>query len=115
MYQGELLLLGGIVRQNNCVNHQDGSRVYAFPHRSFQEYLAAGELFDLPQSHQEAAVKAGDADWHDTLLFYAEYLREERDRLGLLLHALCPNKPLHCRWRRNSSVMRQCGTICELG
>lgn len=78
--------------QNNGVN-PDGSRVYAFPHRSFQEYLASREMLQQTQRHRKAAEQAGDADWHDTLLFYAEHFRQEPDDLGLLLQALCPSEP----------------------
>ena len=79
-----LLQKHGIDAQNN--------REYVFPHRSFQEYLAAG-FFDQNKGHRAAAEKTGEMEWRETLLFYAEMQRGQPDLLGLLLETLCPYEP----------------------
>ncbi len=47
---------------------------FTFPHRSFQEYLAARRLLELPDPGQEALKLAGDDVWHEVILLACGHL-----------------------------------------
>jgi formylglycine-generating enzyme required for sulfatase activity len=69
-----------------------GGDVYTFPHRSFQEYLAACHLGTLDDPFQETARRVRDdlEWWREVFLLEAGRVREHPGVAVSLVHALCP-------------------------
>jgi hypothetical protein len=49
----------------------DGSHLYEFTHKTFQEYLTAVEMAQHPKGKQFALQKLADSDWKEVIAFYA--------------------------------------------
>jgi formylglycine-generating enzyme required for sulfatase activity len=71
---------------------------YVFPHLSFEEYLAALHLMQLPNAGlTEAAKRAGEPSWWEVARFYGEYLCHDEQGGNTylaksLLEQLCPEQ-----------------------
>ncbi len=72
-----------------------GERVYTFPHRSFQEYLAACHLGTMGDYLEETArrVRADVEWWREVFLLEVGRAREHLGLAVALVHALCPADP----------------------
>jgi formylglycine-generating enzyme required for sulfatase activity len=72
-----------------------GNNVYAFPHRTFQEYLAACHLTDCDYPEELAdRVKADPERWREAALLAAAKAAEGASAsLWLLVDALCDGEP----------------------
>ena len=72
-----------------------GDGVFAFPHRTFQEYLAACYLTDHLEPDQIAALYCQDRDrWREALLLAAaKATRGMVQGFWALIDELCPEKP----------------------
>ena len=88
-----LLLFQGTARLPNAPSDSPPRRVYTFPHRTFQEYLAArhlGRKSDPEEVRQH--LDKGD-HWREVLIFLGEHLcfRDDKDYLvESILKALAP-------------------------
>jgi formylglycine-generating enzyme required for sulfatase activity len=70
-------------------------RVFGFPHRTFQEYLAGVHLARRPNFDEEAVRLAGEgAFWREVILLAVGYLVHQREhgKPRLLVEALCPDR-----------------------
>ena len=94
-----------------------GRPVYAFPHLSFEEYLAALYLRQLEVSF--AAELAGDPAWREVVRFLGESWCFGREvNIGMaqaLLDALCPEQlPVNdADWRRNWLAGELLPAVCH--
>jgi len=72
-----------------------GEQVYTFPHRSFQEYLAACHLGTMGDYLKETASRMrADAEWwREVFLLEVGRAREHLGVAVALVHALCPTDP----------------------
>jgi formylglycine-generating enzyme required for sulfatase activity len=72
-----------------------GEQVYTFPHRSFQEYLAACHLGTMGDYLKETAsrVRADAEWWREVFLLEVGRAREHLGVAVALVHALCPTDP----------------------
>ncbi|HYQ91687.1 MAG TPA: SUMF1/EgtB/PvdO family nonheme iron enzyme, partial [Candidatus Competibacteraceae bacterium] len=104
-----LLLAQGAVA---TVTDAAAETVYAFPHLSFEEYLAARHLRRLRLSGssftRHAAELAGEPNWREVVRFLGEYLCHDKEGGDIvyaqdLLTRLCPmRQPADdADWRRN--------------
>ncbi len=59
--------------QGNGLLLQRGPAVYAFPHRTFQEFLAGYHLLRQPNAQTLCLERAPQAHWHEALLLMAGY------------------------------------------
>ncbi len=81
-------------------------KVFGFPHRTFQEYLAGVHLARLPDFEQAAAQRAeAAAFWREVILLAVGYLVHQNRDLGkprLLVEELCPDRspPSDSAWRQ---------------
>ena len=100
---------GLLLAQGAVTTVEDGEpeRIYAFPHLSFEEYMAARHLRRLRGGcTSKAAELAGDSAWREVVRFLGEYLCHDRDGdidLALaLLKRLCPEDTptSDADWRR---------------
>jgi formylglycine-generating enzyme required for sulfatase activity len=88
-----LLLFQGTARLPNAPSDSPPRRVYTFPHRTFQEYLAArhlGRKSDPEEVRQH--LDKGD-HWREVIIFLGEHLcfRDDKDYLvESILKALAP-------------------------
>ncbi len=105
---------GLLLAQGTVATVTDGAAeaVYAFPHLSFEEYLAARHLrrLRLPgiTFTRHAAELAGEPNWREVVRFLGEYLCHDKEGGDIvyaqdLLTRLCPvRQPTNdADWRRN--------------
>lgn len=59
--------------QGNGLLLQRGPGVYAFPHRTFQEFLAGYHLLRQPNYNQHCLARSEHAHWHEALLLMVGY------------------------------------------
>jgi formylglycine-generating enzyme required for sulfatase activity len=59
--------------QGNGLLLQRGPGVYAFPHRTFQEFLAGYHLLRQPNYNQHCLARSAQAHWHEALLLMVGY------------------------------------------
>lgn len=99
----------GLLLEEGQLRLEDGSddTAYAFPHLSFEEYLAARHLEeDVDRYAQRAAELAGNPAWREVVFFLGEMFchggRSNALRAARLLDALCPDETpqLDDGWRR---------------
>ena len=64
----------------NGLGERDGRNWYAFPHRTFQEYLAGCHLAGRDDFRVEAPkkVRAAPAQWHEVFILAARHARADR-------------------------------------
>ncbi len=72
-----------------------GEQVYTFPHRSFQEYLAACHLGTMGDYLKETASRVRDDAkwWREVFLLEVGRAREHLGVAVALVHTLCPDDP----------------------
>ena len=99
-----LLLAAGVVQPAHVPPDAPVEAVYAFPHLSFLEYLAACHLRSLRSI--EARDRAGNPAWREVLRFLGQSLcygrGDDLDRARILLEQLCPERQPRddADWRR---------------
>lgn len=86
----------GLIMEQGSERLPDGSvrRIYAFPHRSFQEYLAGRSLVGPNLGPRVRALLDQSDQWRDVILLLGEYLCFEvrdQERLDAILLALAPS------------------------
>lgn len=69
---------------------------YSFPHRTFQEFLAAAHVWSLPEDPVEALYERLARDtawWREVFLLAAGQVRENANFVQSLVNRLVPDKP----------------------
>jgi len=101
-----LLMLQGSVMPADAPAGSPPRRVYAFPHLTFEEYLAARYLIrpNFGKTTSELALKSDR--WREVVMLLGEYLcfaQGDQERMDTLMNALTPEKfptdPNHPAWR----------------
>jgi hypothetical protein len=101
-----LLMAEGVVRLADAPPEWPPEPVYAFPHMSFEEYLAACYLQEMPRGMAQAAQLAADPAWREVVRFLGECLcfgkRVSLYQAQELLECLCPVREpvVDADWRR---------------
>ena len=97
MTVGELEALKGYLRDRAGVLNAHGVGWYQFPHRTFQEYLAACHLTDNQFPKQLVTLLRAEPNrWREATLLAALKLRAGSSAsVWQLLRALCPHDPPH--------------------
>jgi formylglycine-generating enzyme required for sulfatase activity len=101
-----LLMAEGVVRLADAPPERPPEPVYAFPHMSFEEYLTACYLQEMPRGMAQAAQLAADPAWREVVRFLGECLcfgkRVSLYQAQELLECLCPvREPMvDADWRR---------------
>lgn len=70
-------------------------KVFGFPHRTFQEYLAGVHLARLPDFDQAASQRAEVAFWREVILLAVGYLvhqTRELSKVRALVEEICPDR-----------------------
>jgi len=90
--QGEERIIRYLIDRAGLLIEQEQGRVYAFPHRTFQEYMAACYLADEDYPYLLAErLREEDARWREaTLLAAAKAVTGSASTIWTLLAVLCP-------------------------
>jgi formylglycine-generating enzyme required for sulfatase activity len=89
-----LLMLQGVLREPGNDADAPPRRVYAFPHLTFQEYLAGRYLDGANIGPRVRALYDTSERWREAILLLGEYLcfeRQDADRMDALFRAFVPD------------------------
>jgi len=88
--QGEQRIIQYLINRAGLLIEREQGRVYAFPHRTFQEYLAACHLADDPYLLAER-LREDDARWREAaLLAAAKAVSGSTFAIWTLISVFCP-------------------------
>jgi formylglycine-generating enzyme required for sulfatase activity len=91
-----LLMLQGSVMPADAPPNTPPRRVYAFPHLTFEEYLAARYLIRPNFGKTTSELVQKSDRWREVVMLLGEYLcfaQGDQERMDNLLSALTPSKP----------------------
>lgn len=100
------------VRESGGLFMERGEGIYAFLHRSFQEYFAALALsWDGEEAVQDIITRLDDPAWHEVLILAVANLSRTKQQLATLMRALIQaSEPAPGLLPRNALFIARCAS-----